>query len=114
TLFMHNESAYGSLQVMYKDFKYGGKDYTPITRWTTAPLLVTVSNEVGVNSIPELIARAKAEPGKLNYASSGVGGGTHLPGLMFTNMAGVDIVHVPYKGGAPALQGIVAGETQLS
>ncbi len=114
TLFMHNESAYGSLQVMYKDFKYSGKDYTPITRWTTAPLLVTVSNEVGVNSIPELVARAKAEPGKLNYASSGVGGGTHLPGLMFTNMAGVDIVHVPYKGGAPALQGIVAGETQLS
>lgn len=114
TLFMHNSSAYGSLQVTYKDFKFSGKDYTPITRWTTAPLLVTVSNEVGVDSVAELVARAKAEPGKLNYASSGVGGGTHLPGLMFTRSAGVDIVHVPYKGGAAALQGIVAGETQLS
>jgi tripartite-type tricarboxylate transporter receptor subunit TctC len=61
-----------------------------------------------------LIAREKAEPGKLNYASSGVGGGTHLPGLLFTKTAGVDIVHVPYKGGAPAIQGIVSGDTQLS
>jgi tripartite-type tricarboxylate transporter receptor subunit TctC len=114
TLYMSNASIYGSLQAMYKDFKYAGKDFTPISRWTMAPLLVAVSNELGANSVPELIARAKAEPGKLNYASSGVGGGTHLPGVLFTKMAGVDVMHVPYKGGAPALQGIVAGETQLS
>jgi tripartite-type tricarboxylate transporter receptor subunit TctC len=114
TLFMHNNSAYGNLQVIYKDFKYSGKDYTAITRWTTAPLLLAVSNELGVDTVGELVERAKAEPGKLNYASSGVGGGTHLPGLMFTRSAGVDIVHVPYKGGAPALQGVVAGETQMS
>ena len=114
TLFMNNSSAYGSLQVIYKDFKYGGKDFTPITRWTTAPLLVAVSNELGVDNVAQLVAKAKAEPGKLNYASSGMGGGTHLPGLLFTKRAGVDIVHIPYKGGAAALQGIVAGETQIS
>ena len=114
TLFMHNASLYGSLQALYKDFKFGGKDYTPITRWTSAPLLVAVSNELGVNSIGELVARAKAQPGKLNYASSGVGGGTHLPGLLFMRQAGIDMIHVPYKGGAPALQGVVTGETQLT
>jgi tripartite-type tricarboxylate transporter receptor subunit TctC len=111
---MHNSSHYGSLQLVYKDFKYSGKDFTPITRWTTAPLLVAVSNELGVDSIAALVEKARAEPGKLNYASSGMGGGTHLPGLLFTQRAGVDIVHVPYKGGAAALQGVVGGETQLS
>jgi tripartite-type tricarboxylate transporter receptor subunit TctC len=114
TLYMSNDSIYGSLQLLYKDFRYQGKDFTAISRWTTAPLLVAVSNELGVADVPALIARAKAEPGKLNYASSGVGGGTHLPGLLFTKTAGVDIVHVPYKGGAPAIQGIVSGDTQLS
>jgi tripartite-type tricarboxylate transporter receptor subunit TctC len=114
TLFMHNSSIYGSLQAIYKDFRYGPRDFTPITRWTSAPLLVAVPNELGVNSIAELVARAKANPGKLNYASSGVGGGTHLPGLLFTQAAGVDIVHVPYKGGAPALQGVATNETQLT
>ncbi len=114
TLFMHNASLYGSLQALFKDFKFGGKDYTPVTRWTSAPLLVVVSNELGVNNISELVARAKAQPGKLNYASSGVGGGTHLPGLLFVRQAGIDMTHVPYKGGAPALQGVVTGETQLT
>ncbi len=114
TLFMHNGSHYGSLQAIYKDFRHTPADYTPITRWTSGPLLVAVSNDLGVSTIAELVARAKAQPGKLNYASSGVGGGTHLPGLLFTQAAGVDIVHVPYKGGAPALQGVATGETQLT
>lgn len=114
TLFMHNSSIYGSLQAVYREFRYSARDYTPITRWTNAPLLVAVSNELGANTVPELIAKAKAHPGKLNYASSGMGGGTHLAGLLFARQAGIDMVHVPYKGGAPALQGIVTGETQVS
>jgi tripartite-type tricarboxylate transporter receptor subunit TctC len=114
TLFMHNTSHYGSLQAIYKDFKFSVADYTPITRWTTGPLVVAVPKTLPVNTLAELVAMAKAQPGKLNYASSGVGGGTHLPGLLFTQTAGVNIVHVPYKGGAPALQGVATGETQLT
>ena len=114
TLFMHNSSFYGSLQAVFKEFKYGPKDFVPISRWTNAPLLVAVSNDVGVSSVAELVARAKAQPGKLNYSSSGMGGGTHLAGLLFTRKAGIDMVHVPYKGGAPALQGLVTGEAQVS
>jgi tripartite-type tricarboxylate transporter receptor subunit TctC len=106
TLFMHNSSHLGTLQAIYKQFKHQPGDYTAISRWTTAPLLLAVSVGSGIQNVPELIKRAKAAPGKLNYASSGVGGGTHLPGLLFTKAAGVDIVHVPYKGGAPALQGV--------
>ncbi len=114
TLYMSSAAHYGNLQTLYKSFKYGPDDYTPITRWTTAPLVLAVSNDLGVKSVPELIAKAKAQPGKLNYASSGIGGGTHLPGLMFTQSAKVDIMHVPYQGGAQALQGLVTGETQMS
>ncbi len=114
TLYMSNASLYGSLQAIYKDFKHPIGDYRPIALWVTGPMLLTVSAGLGVDSVPQLIARAKAEPGRLNYASSGVGGGTHLPGLMFTRLAGVDIQHVPYKGGAPALAGVASGETQMS
>jgi len=106
TLFMHNSSHLGTLQAIYKQFRHQPGDYTAISRWTTAPLLLAVSVGSGIQNVPELIKRAKVAPGKLNYASSGVGGGTHLPGLLFTKAAGVDIVHVPYKGGAPALQGV--------
>ena len=114
TLYMSNGAHYGSLQALYKGFRHGPNDHTPITRWTTAPLVLAVSNDLGVKSVAELIAKAKAQPGKLNYSSSGVGGGTHLPGLMFAQGAGVDILHVPYKGGAQALQGLVTGEAQMS
>ena len=113
TLFMHNNSAYGSLQVTYKDFRHSGNDYTPITRWTTAPLLLTVSNEVGVNSVAELVARAKAEPGKLNYASSGQGTPYHMAGELFKGMAGIDVVHVPYRNSGEARSGVVGGQVQM-
>ena len=114
TLFMHNSSHLGTLQAIYKQFKHQPSDFTPISRWTSAPLLLAVSINSGIQNVPDLIKRAKSMPGKLNYASSGVGGGTHLPGLLFTKAAGVDIVHVPYKGGAQALQGVASDETQLT
>ena len=114
TLFMHTPSIYGSLQAIYKDYRFQAKDFTPITRWTTGPLVVAVPGTLAVKTLPELIAMARAQPGKLNYASSGVGGGTHLPALLFVNAARLDMVHVPYKGGAPALQGVATGETQVT
>jgi tripartite-type tricarboxylate transporter receptor subunit TctC len=114
TLFMHNSSIYGSLQAVFKDYRFQPKDFTPISRWTTGALVVAVPSTLPVKTLEELIAMARAQPGKLNYASSGVGGGTHLPALLFVNAARLDMVHVPYKGGAPALQGVAAGETQIT
>ncbi len=114
TIYLGSAGLHGGLAAMYKDFKYDGKDYTPITRVTIAPLVLAVASDLGVKTVPELIAKAKAEPGKLNYASSGIGGTPHLAGLFFSRLAGVNMVHVPYKGGAQAIQGIVGGETQLT
>lgn len=113
TLFMHNSSIYGSLQAVFRDYKFQPKDFTPISRWTTGPLVVAVPSTLPVKTLDELIAMARAQPGKLNYASSGVGGGTHLPGLLFVNAAKLDMVHVPYKGGAPALLDLVGGNVQM-
>jgi tripartite-type tricarboxylate transporter receptor subunit TctC len=67
-----------------------------------------------VSSVKELIAHAKKNPGKLNYASSGNGSAPHLAAVLFQRLAAVDIVHVPFKGGAPAVQSVLAGDTQLS
>lgn len=114
TLYMSNAGIYGALQTVYKEFRPTAADYTPVALWVSSTLLVAVNNDFGVASVPELITRVKAEPGRYNYASSGAGGGTHLPGVLFTHMTGTDIVHVPYKGGAPAIQGLVSGETQLT
>jgi tripartite-type tricarboxylate transporter receptor subunit TctC len=74
---------------------------------------VEVNQSVPVHTIPELIAYAKANPGKLNFASSGIGSTLHVAGELFKMMAGVDIVHVLYRGGAPALVDLMSGRVQL-
>jgi tripartite-type tricarboxylate transporter receptor subunit TctC len=73
-----------------------------------------VHASVGVSTLRELIAYAKQHPGKLNYGSSGNGSAPHLAGVLFTRLAGVDMVHVPFKGGAPSVQALLAGDIQLS
>jgi tripartite-type tricarboxylate transporter receptor subunit TctC len=77
------------------------------------PNVVVTNPSVPVTTIPELIAYAKANPGKLNVGSSGVGGVSHVAGELFKMMAGVDMVHVPYRGGGPALTDLLAGQVQL-
>lgn len=89
------------------------RDFDPISLIATAPLIVVVHPSVPVNSIRELVALAKAKPGSLNYASGGIGTGNHVAGELFKVMANVDIVHVPYKGGGPALTDVIAGHVQL-
>ena len=69
---------------------------------------------MGVNSVKELIAHAKKNPGKLNYATSGNGSAPHMAAVLFVRLAQVDMVHVPFKGGSPAVVSVVAGDTQLS
>jgi len=90
------------------------KDLVAISKVSSSPLILTVNPGVGVSSVKELIAHAKKNPGKLNFASSGNGSAPHLAAVLFERLAGVDMVHVPYKGGAPAVQSVLAGDTQLS
>lgn len=88
-------------------------DFAPITLINTTPLVVVVNPGVPAKSIKELIALAKAKPGKLNYGSSGTGGSNHLAGELFNAMAGVKMVHIPYKGNAGALIDLVGGHVDV-
>jgi tripartite-type tricarboxylate transporter receptor subunit TctC len=84
-------------------------DLIPVTQVNSAPLLLVVHPDLKVNSVPELVALAKANPGKLNYGSAGIGSTPYLATELFKSMTGTDIVHVPYKGGAPALADLASG-----
>jgi len=90
------------------------KDLIPISKVSSSPLILAVNPGVGVDSVKELIEHAKKHPGKLNFATSGNGSAPHLAAVLFLKLAGVDMVHVPYKGGAPAVQSVLAGDTQLA
>jgi tripartite-type tricarboxylate transporter receptor subunit TctC len=89
------------------------KDFEPVTLINTTPLVIVVHPGVPAKSIKDLIALAKAKPGALNFGSSGSGGSNHLAGELFNAMAGVKMVHVPYKGNAPALTDLVGGHVDL-
>ena len=89
------------------------KDFAPISLIGTQANVLVVNNDVKAHSLAELIALAKANPGKLNFASSGYGLAAHLAGELFKAQAHIDIVHVPYKGSAPALEDVIAGQDQM-
>jgi tripartite-type tricarboxylate transporter receptor subunit TctC len=86
------------------------KDFAPITRISSAPGTLCVHPSLPVRNVKELVQMAKNKPGQITYGSSGVAGNSHLSGELFKVLAGVDIVHVPYKGSAPAMTALVAGE----
>jgi tripartite-type tricarboxylate transporter receptor subunit TctC len=89
------------------------KDFTPITLVAESPLVFIANPSLGVGSIKELVAAAKARPGAINYASSGPGTGGHLSVELLKHYTRVDLVHVPYKGAGPALVDLVAGQVQV-
>jgi tripartite-type tricarboxylate transporter receptor subunit TctC len=89
------------------------KDLVPVVLVENSPLVLSVSNSLPVKNLAELIALAKKEPGKLTFGSSGIGGAHHLSGEMFRDLAKIDIVHVPYKGGAPASTDLMAGHLSM-
>ncbi len=89
------------------------KDFAPVTLLASVPNILVVHPSVPAKSVQELIALAKAKPGQLNYASSGSGSSAHLAGELFKNLAGVDLVHIPYKGGGPAVISLIAGESAI-
>lgn len=109
--------AIGNLAVnvsLYKGLGYHPlRDLAPITFAVSGSNVLVVNPSVPAKTVQELIALARAQPGKLTYGSSGSGNAGHLAGELFKTMAKVDMVHVPYKGGAPAMVDLIAGQTQL-
>lgn len=93
---------------------YRASDLTPIIKVSSSPLLIVVNPGTGINSVSELIAAAKKAPGTLNYATSGVGSAPHFGAAYFSQITDVKMVHVPFKGGSPAVVSVVSGDTQLT
>jgi tripartite-type tricarboxylate transporter receptor subunit TctC len=100
---------------LYKQLPFDPeRDFTPVTLLSAFPNVLVVNPSVTVSSVTELIKLSKANPGKLNYSSSGIGTGTHLSTELLKHLAGIDMVHVPYKGGAPSINALLAGEVQVT
>ena len=106
-------SAFAANPALYKLTYDPIKSFAPIAMIAAGPNVLAVPANSPAKSVRELIAMAKAKPGTLNYASAGVGSFQHLGGALFVSMAKVDIVHVPFKGGGPAMVDVIAGNTQL-
>ena len=114
TLLMGNNSILATNAALYKKINYDAeKDFIPISLIGTQANILVVNPTVPANSMAELIALAKASPGKINFASSGHGAAAHLAGELFKAEAKVNIVHVAYKGAAPALQDVIGGHVQM-
>ena len=113
TLLFHT-SVISTDPILKKSAPYDIKrDLTPITLAVTGPYLVVVNPALPVRNVAELIAYAKAHPGKLNFGSAGQGSSGHLIGELFKKAAGIDMVHVAYKGGGPSITGLIGNEVQL-
>jgi len=114
TWLLGNNSILATNQSLYPKLAYDPvKDFAPVALVAIQPNILVVNPAVPVSSVKELIALAKAKPGELNYASSGSGAAAHLAAELFKTMAGVEMVHVPYKGAQPALTDVIAGRAQL-
>jgi len=100
--------------MIHKNAGYDLDSFTPVMLIAEAPQVLVIDPKLPFKSVAELIAYAKAHPGKLNYSTGGAGTLPHLAAELFKKLAGVDIVHVPYKGGGPALTAVMAGEAQLT
>ncbi len=100
---------------LYKALSYDAlKDFAPVARVAAGPYALVVHPQLGVSSVAELIAAARAHPGEVDYASSGNGSAQHLVTAMFASLAGIRLNHVPYKGSGPATQDLVSGQVKLS
>ena len=114
TLFMGNNSTHGSNPALYSKLPYDAiKDFSPIILVVATPYVLNVHPSLPVKTVKELIVFAKARPGQINYASAGNGSTHHFCGELLKSLAGIDIVHVPYKGSTPGLTALVAGEVTM-
>jgi tripartite-type tricarboxylate transporter receptor subunit TctC len=114
TLLMANLGPNAINAAVYSKLPYDSiKDFTPIMLTTLVPQILVVNTALPVTSVKELIALAKAQPGKLNFASAGNGASNHLSGELFMSMTGVQLTHVPYKGDTPAMTDVIAGQVAM-
>ena len=114
TLLMAPTSIYAVSATLYPRLNYDlTKDFTPVSLVANAPHVLLVHPSLPVHSVPELIAYAKARPGELNMASQGSGTVSHLEAELLKSMAGIDLLHVPYRGSAPAVVDLLAGRVQV-
>ncbi|MGZ5163964.1 MAG: Bug family tripartite tricarboxylate transporter substrate binding protein [Burkholderiales bacterium] len=113
TLFMISNTHFVSAG-LYKKLSYDSlNDYTPITQITSAPNILIVHPSLPVKNVRDLIALAKSRPGEINYASSGNGSTQHLTGALFCKMAGINMIHIPYRGSGPVTADLLAGQVQV-
>jgi tripartite-type tricarboxylate transporter receptor subunit TctC len=111
TLLAASLATHSILPHVYRNVPYDAmRDFAPVALFAIVPNLLTAGLSFGPNNVRELIALAKAKPGTINYASAGAGSASHFAGLLFAGMAGIDIAHVPYKGGGPAVTALLSGE----
>ena len=111
TLLLTNDAALATSPALYPKLPYDPvRDFAPITLAATIPVILVVNSSFSVSNVEELIKAAKARPGQIHYASGGNGSAQHLPMEMFKLTAGIDLVHVPYKGLGPAFNDVVAGQ----
>jgi tripartite-type tricarboxylate transporter receptor subunit TctC len=111
---LFNSSAVAINLALYRNPRYSLRDLAPVSIFSETVNLLVVSAALPARSVQELVAMARERPGGLNYSSAGVGASQHLAGELFKLRTGTNIVHVPYKGSAPALTALIAGEVQLS
>src|SRR5215510_15298756 len=114
TILIASPSSISVNPVLNPKIRYNAQtDLAPITLVSASPLVLAVHPSLGVASVRELIDAARKAPGRINFASSGNGAAPHLAAVLFNRVASVDLVHVPYKGGGPAVQSLLAGDTQV-
>lgn len=114
TLLYGTNGTHSINQALYGNLRFDPiQDFAPVSRMTQIALLLVVNPDSPVHSVPDLVRYAKANPGKVYFASAGNGTTSHLAGELFKTMAGVDIVHVPYRGGALAITDVVGGQVQM-
>lgn len=115
TIMVHSTTHVGNAHLYGKKLQYDTlKDFTGVGMLSAQPGVLTVHPSLPVKNVKEFIALAKAKPGQINYSSSGNGSAPHLQMALLISMTGIDIAHVPYKGGAPQVTALLAGETQAS
>ena len=114
TLFMANNSTHGSNPALYPKLPYDAvNDFAPISMVASVPYVLVAEPSLPVNSVQELIALAKSRPGKINYASAGNGSTHQFCGELLKSSAGIDLVHIPYKGSPPGVTAVMAGEVSV-
>ncbi|MBE7523222.1 MAG: tripartite tricarboxylate transporter substrate binding protein [Burkholderiales bacterium] len=113
TLVVITSAVYAILPNLRRDLPFDvTKDFAPVTRLATASNVLVVNNDLPVANVADLVRYAKSRPGTLNYASAGIGTPGHLAGEMLNLLAGIQVTHIPYKGAAPALLDVIAGNAQ--